>query len=286
VNQFNSNTRNNTSVLVIGTASLDILHLHLQQPSQTVHTVGGAGLYTALAVAKAGTHATLFAPKPIELPNALQPAAKLIEWIGPSCQADDLPRLEIAHYGNGKAELIGATWGYEPRMNPTDLPDDLSGYAFVHIAALSSAHRQLAFLEACRTRGAAQISVGTYARLVHNEPDIVRRLWATASLFFMNENECNGLFGSVEAAHETREIANAALFVTLGEQGVWVFYQNKRVHIPAQAARESDPTGAGDTFCGATLAALSRNIKIEDAARVGTNWASQTVASLGPAALL
>jgi ribokinase len=276
-------------ILVIGTASLDVLHLNLLQPSQTIHTVGGAGLYTALAAAKAGadiTHATLFAPKPIEMPSALQPVAKLIEWIGPTCEANELPRLEIVHYGNGKAELKGASWGAELMMTPTELPGDLSGYAFVHIAALSSAQRQLEFLQACRQRGAAQISVGTYARLVHNESDTVRRLWTMADLFFMNENECKGLFGSVEAARESKTHENATLFVTLGEHGALVLHQQKRTTLPAQMASELDPTGAGDTFCGAVLAALTQGKEIVDAARIGAWWAAQTVTSPGPRALL
>ncbi len=277
-------------ILVIGTASLDILHLNLLQPPQTVYTVGGAGLYTALAATKAGTRATtrvtLFAPKPIHMPPALQPAAKLIEWIGPPCETSELPRLEIVHYGNGKAELKGASWGAELKMTPTDLPEDLSGYTFVHIAALSSAQRQLEFLQACRQRGAAQISVGTYARLIHNEADTVRRLWLTADLFFMNENECRGLFRSIEAAHESKAHKNAALFVTLGEQGALVLHQQKRTAIHAQVASELDPTGAGDTFCGATLAALAQSREIVDAACIGAQWAAQTVASPGPEALL
>ena len=270
-------------ILVIGTASLDILHLNLLQPPQTIHTVGGAGLYTALAAAKAGAHVTLFAPKPTTMPQALQPAAKLIEWIGPICEADNLPRLEIAHYGNGKAELKGASWGAELTMTPEELPDDLSDYAFVHIAALSSAQRQLEFLNACRQRSATQISVGTYARLVHNQSDTVRELQTTANLFFMNENECKGLFGSIEAAHEAE---NAILFVTLGERGALVLHNHKRLALPAQVTNEQDPTGAGDTFCGATLAKLAQGEEIEQAARFGGKWAAKTIAFPGPFALL
>ena len=268
---------------MIGTASLDILHLNLLQPSQTVHTAGGAGLYTALAVAKAGACATLFAPKPSPMPPALQPVANLIEWIGPTCEVNELPRLEIVHYGNGKAELKGASWGAELKMTPLQLPDDLSGYAFVHIAALSSAQRQLEFLQVCRKRGAAKISVGTYARLVHNESDTVRELTATANLFFMNENECKGLFGAVQAAYATED---TMLFVTLGERGAWVLHNKKKITIPAQVTNEQDPTGAGDTFCGATLAGLAQGMEIEAAARAGGQWAAKTIAFPGPFALL
>lgn len=221
-----------------------------------------------------------------DMPPELQPAAKLIEWIGPPCDAKDLPRLEIVHYGQGKAELKSASWGAEANMTPTDLPDDLSGYAFVHIAALSSAQRQLEFLQACRRRGAQCISVGTYARLIYNESDTVRRLWSTADLFFMNENECNGLFGSIDSARAGEAHDNTALFVTLGERGARVIHQNQQTSLPAQMTREHDPTGAGDTFCGATLAALTQGATYVDAARIGVALAAETITFSGITALI
>jgi hypothetical protein len=47
-------------VLVIGGASLDVLHLQ----AQTVASAGGAGLYTALAAHCAGAKVGMFAPRP------------------------------------------------------------------------------------------------------------------------------------------------------------------------------------------------------------------------------
>ena len=206
-----------------------------------------------------------------------------IEWIGPICDAADLPQLEIVHYGGGKAELKGASWGAETQMTPADLPNDLSGYAFIHIAALSSAQRQLAFLQACRQRGATHISVGTYAWLIQNEPDTVRKLLAEADLFFMNENEAKKLFGSVDAAQAPN---NAIVFITLGEQGALLLHQTQHTAVPATPAHELDPTGAGDTFCGATLATLAKGETIMNAARMGSLWASRVITKPGPTALL
>ena len=270
-------------IFVIGTASLDVLHLNAQQPPIVECTIGGAGLYTALAATKAGAQATLFAPRPIQLPAVFEAAASHIQWLGPTCDETNLPRLEIAHYGGGKAELLGASWGAETRMTPADLPDDLSGYAYVHIAALSSAQRQLAFLQACRQRGATCISVGTYAHLIINEADTVRKLLAAANLFFMNENEARGLFGSLDAVQISE---NTILFITLGEHGALAFHQNQRIAIPALPAHELDPTGAGDTFCGATLASLAHGETIEQAARTGSAWAVRIIAKPGPAAMI
>lgn len=50
-------------------------------------------------------------------------------------------------------------------------------------------------------------------------------------------------------------------------------------------AREVDPTGAGDTFCGATLAGLARGDSPLTAARRAVALASQMIGQIGPEAL-
>jgi ribokinase len=268
---------------VIGTASLDVLHLG----ENTVSTVGGAGLYTALAAAKAGATVGFCAPRPAPMPAALQPVDARVSWHGPVISPAALPRLEIAHHGDGRATLLAASWGAELQLTPVLLPEALQHAAFVHIAALSTARRQLDFVQAIATRrGARQrprISVGTYARLVYGETAHVRTLLAHADLFFMNENEATGLFGSIAQAC-TR--ANALLFVTLGVQGALVIAGQERTHIPGHRVTEIDPTGAGDTFCGATLAGLAHGASPVTAAQRAVVLAAQTVGAMGPAALL
>ena len=268
---------------VIGTASLDVLHLG----EKTVSTVGGAGLYTALAAAKAGAAVVFCAPRPAPMPAALRPVAARVSWSGPVIAPEALPRLEIAHHGEGRATLLAASWGAEPQLTPVLLPEALQHAAFVHIAALSTARRQLDFVQAIvARRGARQqprLSVGTYARLVYGETAHVRALLDLADVFFMNENEATGLFGSIAQAC-TR--ADALLFVTLGAQGALVMAGHERTHIPGHRVTEIDPTGAGDTFCGATLAGLARGASPVTAAQRAVILAAQTVGAIGPAALL
>lgn len=275
-------TPNKPTVLVIGTASLDTLHF----AGQTVQAAGGAGLYTALAAQRAGARAILFAPRPEPLPAPLQPVAERIEWVGPTIEPAALPRLEIEHHGGGRATLVGASWGAEAALTPALLPAERVAQAdFIHIAALSSTGRQAEFLHALHPRPGQRprLSVGTYARLVYSEPAQVRALFAQADLFFMNENEATGLFGSVAQAGTRPE---AVLFVTLGEAGALVIAGTERTVIPGQPAHELDPTGAGDTFCGATLAGLAQGLTTTQAAAQAVALAARTVSAAGPTALL
>jgi len=272
-------------VFVIGTASLDTLHL---AGGRTVFTGGGAGLYTALAAHRAGARVGLFAPKPEPLPEPLRPAAERLLWRGPTISPDRLPRLEIEHHGGGRATLLAASWGAEAELLPEQLPPVAAGSAIIHIAALSTAQRQLDFLDQLKRQAALRqrpplISVGTYARLVYNDAGRVRRLFELADLFFMNENEANGLFGSVGQA-QTRP--NARLFVTLDAKGALVIEGGQATFVAGHSAVEVDPTGAGDTFCGAVLAALAQGKSALSAAQAAVKLAAQTVSAVGPEALL
>lgn len=268
-------------VFVIGTASLDTLHL---ADGRLIKCAGGAGLYTALAAARAGATVGLVAPKPQPLPDVLQPVAERVTWLGPQIRPEELPRLEIAHHGNGQATLIDASWGAETQLSPTSLPQELLNSKSIHIAALNSAQRQLDFVQVLSQQAnPSLLSAGTYARLVYNETDNVRRLFELTDLFFMNENEAKGLFGSVEQA---KSRPGKLLFVTLDADGVLVVTGTQVTHIPGHPVPEVDPTGAGDTFCGATLAGLAQGLSPVDAARQAVKLAAQTVEAVGPSALL
>jgi len=284
---FSENTEplEECEVFVIGTASLDVLHF----AGQTAQAAGGAGLYTALAACRAGVRAGLLAPKPEPMPELLQPVAECLQWVGPLILPAALPRLEIKHHGGGRATLVAASWGAEAKLTPAAMPAHVDKSRFIHIAALSSAQRQLDFLQEIKRRrpaaglGQPYISVGTYARLVYGDSERVRRLLTAADLFFMNENEAKGLFGTVDQA---RTRPGALLFVTLGERGVLVVEGDCTTAVPGQATTELDPTGAGDTFCGATLAGLARGESPVVAARRAVDFAAQTVGAVGPEALL
>jgi hypothetical protein len=284
------------SLLIIGGVTIDTLHLLGRE--EPVTTAGGAGMYTALAAQAAGRsffaqfphHAksssdtvTLFAQRPNPLPEILQPIANTLAWIGPEIPASDLPRLEIAHYGGGKASLLHANWGAQAHLTPDALPDDLSGFSFIHLAVMVSTHRQLDFLRVCRAKSRAVIAAGSNGKTAWTETEAVRELIRQTDLVFMNENEANAIFGSVDDA---RAEPGKRLFITLAGRGVLVLEGETRTLLPAPAVRELDPTGAGDTFCGATLAGLANGLDTLSAAREGVQWAAEMIQGVGPERLL
>lgn len=268
------------TLLIIGGTSTDILHLD----SQTVPSAGGAGMYTAMAAHRCGSKVSLFAPKPNPIPDVLQPIAeRLTEWHGPIVEPEEgLPHFEISQRG-GKTEYLKATFGAESTLTPEMLPADLSKYDCIHVVPLGNAQKQLSFVEACQNRGAKKISAGTYLISVNESPEQVRSIMKNTDIFFMNQSEAIGLFGSLEATHtETGKL----LFITLGADGACVIQGNHKTFIPSVPTTELDPTGAGDTFCGATLAYLMQGKHPIMAAQHAVPLAAQMIAHVGPTALL
>lgn len=263
-------------LLIIGGASLDTL----QVADELV--AGGAGMYTALAARRSGVSVTLFAPRPAPVPQALQAVAENVVWQGPEVKPSELPQFEIS-YLDGETTYLKTFFGAEAKLSPNDLPTDLATYDCVHIVPLGNLRQQYDFVIACRERGARRISAGTANVLIDKQPDLAQVVLNEADLFFMNEGEAKRLFGSID---EVRAKPGKMIFVTTGKSGAMVVQGDVITEVGGVAAELVDPTGAGDTFCGATLAALLAGKHPVMAAREAMPLASQVTQDIGPAALL
>ena len=263
-------------ILIIGGASLDTL-------DGADHPVaGGAGMYTAMASRHSGASITLFAPRPDPMPPALLKVARSLEWLGPIVEPDDLPHFKIT-YKDGQARYVRSYFGVEGSLSPEGLPADLSGFDCVHLVPLGNLRQQHEFLLACRERGARCISAGTAIQLINKQPDIASAVLEGTDLFFMNEEEAVCLFGSMAAVTSG---PGQTIFVTKGSEGATVVQGEVVTHLPGTAASVVDPTGAGDTFCGAVLVSLALGRHPVMAARQAIPLAAQTIEAIGPAALL
>lgn len=268
-------------ILIIGCASTDLVHL--EQKSISVHSNGGAGLYTALAAMAAGGDCTLLAPKPESISNLGLKSLEKLHWIGPIAKNDDYPHLEIVHHGNDRATLRNAGWGLEPHITPLLLPENLSDYSAVHIAALSSANRQLEFLNAIKTQSTCKISVGTYARVALNETETVRKLIADSDFVFMNENEASIIFDQRD--FPLMPAPEQIISITRGKCGASIYSKQLRFELSGMQVEEYDPTGAGDTFAGTMLAALLQGHTLQEAGRIAIERSALVITEAGPLAI-
>ncbi|MBS1989642.1 MAG: carbohydrate kinase family protein [Cyanobacteria bacterium SZAS LIN-3] len=282
------------SILVIGCVSLDTIHLEQSGQRETFKTIGGAGLFTALAAAKSGAQVTLYAPKPQPMPALLSPIETMLSWQGPTVAPENMPTLEIIHHGGGRATLLGASWGPEQMLTLKNLDqllhDEINKektFAAVHVAALSSAGRQLEFIKHWRNCDTgALLSAGTYARAINNDKQAVLDLIRNCDIFFMNSNEAGLLSSEGESSGQKKIIPapGQTIFITDGENGATILsdtFNESTRHIAATAADEQDPTGAGDTFCGATLASIVQGMGVIQSAQAGANLAAKIIEKPG-----
>lgn len=268
-------------VLIVGGASLDILHFS----GQTDASPGGAGMYTALAARRNGLgwlDVGIYALKPEPMPEPLQPVAERIRWDGPIVPPDQIPHFEYEHNEQGTF-VHNAFFGAEPTMDPAQLPADLSAYDAVHVIPLGNAHTQLSFVRACRERGARFISAGCYVRDFADRPEAPTAVFQETDALFLNEREANIFFGSLD---NVKTAPGKLVFVTLGEKGVLVVQGEWQTHVSGNPVAALDPTGAGDTFCGGTLAYLVRGEQPARAARFAMPLAAEMVQHKGPTALI
>ncbi len=268
-------------LLFIGCASRD--RIHLETRAKSFDTTGGAAFYSSLAACAAGAEVTLLAPKPdFEFCKNLDNLK--FEWIGPKTSSDAFPHLEIIHHGNDRATLIAASWGAESELTPAYLPANLAEFDIVHIAALSSAKRQLDFLRAIKHQSKCKISAGTYGKIAYGETGSVRELISNCDFIFMNENESKAIFEPT--SFPLKPIGEQIICVTQGRLGATIYSDGMSRNAAAKNVTEFDPTGAGDTFAGTFLASIGKSSNLDEVLRLSLDRATLNITRAGPAALL
>lgn len=263
-------------ILVIGGASLDKLD------GADGIVPGGAGMYTAMSAHRCKAVVTLYAPRPIPIPDELAAVAEKVTWIGPSIAPEDIAHFEIS-YEDGFANYVTAQFGTEESLSTDELPADLSGFDCVHLIPLGDIRRQLALLRICRDRGAKKISAGTALDLINVHPAVAADVADEADILFMNEDEAVRLYGSLP---EVRSRPDQLIYVTHGKDGATVVQGDSQTRLSSVAVSAIDPTGAGDTFCGATIVGIASGLHPVSAARRAMPLAAEMITEIGPATLL
>ncbi len=262
-------------LLVIGGVSNDVLHL---VDGSTHHVAGGAGLYVALAAARAGVDTTLLALRPDPMPAELEKLDQRLTWIGPSIAKAEMPSLEIRRFAGGHAELVRAYWGGDLKLSVAHLALLDTDFDAAYVAPLASDLEQKAFCDALRNRGIETLAGGTYARACQQSPAGVLSFINRCDVFFMNDNEATILYDSWQSQQLSSE---QTIFVTRGATGATILTKTPPQHLLTTAVTEVDATGAGDTFAGTALATLLQGQPANAAAEAGMQAAGYVIQAIG-----
>jgi sugar/nucleoside kinase (ribokinase family) len=151
-------------------------------------------------------------------------------------------------------EALGDPWG------PADL-HGLERADWVHVGALARSDFPAATLaELARDRrvsfdGQGLVRperIGPLKLDPDYDPDVLRHV----SILKLAEEEARTLLGEPDES-ALRSLGVPEVVVTLGSEGSLVLADGKLEKVPAQAAGEVDPTGAGDAFSAVYLASRS-----------------------------
>ncbi len=115
--------------------------------------------------------------------------------------------------------------------------------------------------------------------------DLLARLWCIKP----NEHEASTISG-IHVVDVPSAVAAGKWFlsrgvqvalVTMGEHGAVLVTRDERLHFSAPRVEAVDTTGAGDSFCGAFMAALAAGESLHQAIRFANSAASVSVTRLG-----
>lgn len=281
------------TVTVVGSANLDLVYRveQLPRPGETslasgfVSNPGGKGNNQAIAAARAGASVTFVAA--IGEDAAAEEVAKPLGAAGVTrlLRRDQQPTGTAVIIVDSAAENSIVV---NPGANGALI--NLNADERVAIASADFLLMQLEIpnstvFEAARIAAAAGTRVVLNAAPISDLPD---GLLALVDILIVNEHEAASLGAtSLDISGDI----HAAIITTLGPDGARIDSAGVSSTIPGSPVRAVDTTGAGDTFCGALVAALDEALatgadplspdSLESAARFATAAAALSVTRPG-----
>jgi ribokinase len=273
-------------LLVAGSANLDFVVRapHIPAPGETVlgrdfkTFPGGKGANQAVACARAGgvdTHMLLalgddaFAA-PLEA--SLQGAGVQLHLVRVKDQATGTAFICVS---DDAENAITVAPGANLALRATDLPS-LDGFSHVLLQLEIPMDTVLAYAKAARVQGVKVVLNAAPAQRLSAE------LLALVDVLIVNEGELGVVSehqGSVGECLERITVANVV--VTLGRRGCCARTKSGFLTQAAFEVVPVDTTGAGDTFCGALVAALSQGCGWPEALRTASAAGALACTRLG-----
>jgi ribokinase len=252
---------------------------------------GGDALYACLAARLFEPASEMVAPIGSDWPSAI---SRHILKAGLSDLG--LPPRDLASLHNRIVyELNGdRTWtlfnGEDAFHELSPRPDDIpaayrSAEAFLVLAMTLQAQVDLVANLKSDTR--AIIALDPQEDYIAGNEESLHSLIAQCDIFLPSAEEVRRLLRHEDwsaAARTFAELGPNVVVIKLGADGSLIYDRRsgREIAVPALSTNAVDTTGAGDSFCGAFMAALLQdNCDLEMAARAGSVAASFTIAGYG-----
>ena len=259
-------------ILVAGSANLDFVvrAAHIPAPGETVlgrdfkAYPGGKGANQAVAAARAGaatTHMLLALGTDAHaavLEQSLQQAGVHSHIVRDMQQASGTAFICVS---DDAENAITVAPGANQSLRAADLPA-LDGFSHLLLQLETPLASVAAYARAARAQGVTVVLNAAPAQALDDE------LLALIDVLIVNQGEL-----ATVARHQGNiaeclaGIAVPTVVVTLGAHGCCARYAGQVLMQPSFAVQSIDTTGAGDTFCGVLVAALSQGEAMAQALR-------------------
>jgi ribokinase len=291
-----------TRIVVVGDIVTDVLAVLTQPmahgsdtPASVRSTGGGQGANTAAWLAHTGAAVTLVGAVGADEAGAARVAE--LAHAGVTCAVRRWPEAAtgtVIVLTEGEDRTMVTDRGANALLRPSDVDEALAGALdgdHVHLSAyplLDRASRPAGrhALAAARARGlTTSVDVASAEPLRRAGAAAVLAWVRGADLLFANADEAAVLAGPGDPATQAATLARStggSAVVKLGAGGaVWAGPGDALVRLAAPAARVVDPTGAGDAFAAALLAAWVAGAAPAEALRAGIVQGARAVTVVG-----
>ncbi|MEM1049932.1 MAG: carbohydrate kinase family protein [Pseudomonadota bacterium] len=257
-------------------------------------SIGGDALYAVLAARPWQSNAEMVAPVGTDLPDSVRAGIRAAGLSEEGLPARDRPtihnRVVYDKQGGREWTLYNDPSDFDVLSPlPGDIPD---GYRradriLVSAMALTATETLIPFL---KDKTAARVAFDPQEDYIVGNEALLTSLVASVDVFMPSEEEVTRLTGLTDwpkAARLFSDWGPSVVVIKRGADGTLVYdrERNLEFHLPAYpGASVVDTTGAGDSFCGAFMAALG-TYPPETAAIAGAAAASFTVSGYGAAPL-
>ncbi|HZD78897.1 MAG TPA: PfkB family carbohydrate kinase [Actinomycetota bacterium] len=183
----------------------------------------------------------------------------------------------------GERSMV-ADRGANARLSPADLPAQIeaeavlvSGYVLLQEGSAAAGR---AALDRARARYVA-VDAASWPLVEGVGGERFLRLTEGANVLFANASEARALTGR-EGEDAADQLAQryAVVCIKLGGEGAVLSWEGLLIRFGAEEIAEADPTGAGDAFDGAFLAALVSGAAPGDALRLACHAGARAAGSL------
>jgi ribokinase len=279
------------TIHVVGNCTMDVIFAvdRFPAPGETLIArdrrveLGGKGVNQAVVARRFGAEVRLIAPLGADADGDAAAAALRGEGIDPGA----LSRVSVAtdqsiiYVAPGGENTIVSTAAAAESLTPEAAEAALARLGprdWVMAQGNLTFEATLAALKAARARG---------ARTFLN-PAPVRwgadKLWGLCDVAVLNRVEAEALTGCADPLDAVRTLRRAGVglaVITLGPEGALWAGPDGGGACPAAPTRAIDAAGAGDSFCGALIAALVSGRSAAPALLVGARAAAVTVSRRG-----